>query len=414
MAVSFIPLNSQSSNNIATNFQRVNEALQDTLSRSGDGPNQMNADIDMNSNDVLNVGTLQVDDITIDGTDPTGILERALDAVEEAELAADEAEEFKDETQVLRNQVDALVASVRNDWVINGPFVGTGSQADYQLLVNPGSANNMLPVVGGVTQVLTDNSYSLVVVATIPYIRINVPAGIPFEVRTGNAIAVNTPTAGSVGTAQLATDAVTTVKILDANVTTAKVANDAITFAKMQNINTGRLLGRTTAASGDPEEVTPALVRDNFFPIGASIDSQYANLAGAFSFTALIPIDNTIPQIGEGTAILGGTIQPKKTTNKLRATVNVTFVGTAIGPVVIALFSAGAANAIYADLVSVATAGGSTTCSFIHEWVPGVVVPVAVSVRAGPATGFANTITVAPAYFGGVNHATLLIEEIVA
>src|SRR5215217_1002423 len=98
MAVSFIPLNSQSSNNIATNFQRVNEALQDTLSRSGDGPNQMNADIDMNSNDVLNVGTLQVDDITIDGTDPTGILERALDAVEEAELAADEAEEFKDET----------------------------------------------------------------------------------------------------------------------------------------------------------------------------------------------------------------------------------------------------------------------------------------------------------------------------
>jgi hypothetical protein len=32
--------------------------------------------------------------------------------------------------------------------------------------------------------------------------------------------------------------------------------NDAVTFAKMQNIGTDRLIGRDTAASGDPEEVT--------------------------------------------------------------------------------------------------------------------------------------------------------------
>lgn len=35
------------------------------------------------------------------------------------------------------------------------------------------------------------------------------------------------------------------------------IANDAVTFAKMQNINTGKLLGRTTAGSGDTEEITP-------------------------------------------------------------------------------------------------------------------------------------------------------------
>lgn len=37
------------------------------------------------------------------------------------------------------------------------------------------------------------------------------------------------------------------------------IDNDVVTFAKMQNIATGRLLGRGTAASGDVEEITPAL-----------------------------------------------------------------------------------------------------------------------------------------------------------
>lgn len=36
----------------------------------------------------------------------------------------------------------------------------------------------------------------------------------------------------------------------------AIIANDAVTFAKMQNINTGRLLGRSTAGSGDIEEIS--------------------------------------------------------------------------------------------------------------------------------------------------------------
>jgi hypothetical protein len=34
------------------------------------------------------------------------------------------------------------------------------------------------------------------------------------------------------------------------------IANNAVTFAKMQDITTARLIGRTTAASGDPEEIS--------------------------------------------------------------------------------------------------------------------------------------------------------------
>jgi hypothetical protein len=53
-----------------------------------------------------------------------------------------------------------------------------------------------------------------------------------------------------------------TVNIADGAVETAKIENDAVTFAKMQDINTDKVIGRTTAGSGDPEEV-PILDEDN-------------------------------------------------------------------------------------------------------------------------------------------------------
>ena len=83
----------------------------------------------------------------------------------------------------------------------------------------------------------------------------------------------------AVTAAKLGTDAVTTAKIEDGSVTNAKlatpyvhpnhtgdvtstgdgatvIADDAVTFAKMQNINTAKVIGRTTAGSGNPEEVS--------------------------------------------------------------------------------------------------------------------------------------------------------------
>ena len=38
--------------------------------------------------------------------------------------------------------------------------------------------------------------------------------------------------------------------------TALTIANDAVTFAKMQNINTAKVIGRTTAGTGNPEEVS--------------------------------------------------------------------------------------------------------------------------------------------------------------
>ena len=49
--------------------------------------------------------------------------------------------------------------------------------------------------------------------------------------------------------------------IADGSISTAKIVDDAVTFAKLQNITTARMLGRTTAGSGDTEELTAAQVK---------------------------------------------------------------------------------------------------------------------------------------------------------
>jgi hypothetical protein len=52
---------------INSNFQAIGTALQDAVSRSGQAPNQMDADFDMNGNDILNVDNIDVNTLTIDG-----------------------------------------------------------------------------------------------------------------------------------------------------------------------------------------------------------------------------------------------------------------------------------------------------------------------------------------------------------
>ncbi len=73
---------------IDENFENIETALQDGLSRTGESPNNMEADLDMDSHDILNVGTIQAEDITVDGENVTGVIERAEDAAELAEYYA--------------------------------------------------------------------------------------------------------------------------------------------------------------------------------------------------------------------------------------------------------------------------------------------------------------------------------------
>lgn len=52
---------------INNNYDLIETAVENTLSRDGTSPNTMSADLDMNSNDILNLGTLSIsgDSLTV-------------------------------------------------------------------------------------------------------------------------------------------------------------------------------------------------------------------------------------------------------------------------------------------------------------------------------------------------------------
>lgn len=76
---------------------------------------------------------------------------------------------------------------------------------------------------------------------------------------TTTSITVDTATAGQMQWKRAALTGDVTASA-DSNATT--IANDAVTFAKMQEIATQRAIGRNTAGTGNPEEVTISQMLD--------------------------------------------------------------------------------------------------------------------------------------------------------
>lgn len=75
---------------------------------------------------------------------------------------------------------------------------------------------------------------------------------------TGNVESISV--AGGIefsGSGSIRTTAFTGDVTKTAGGTVLTIANDAVTFAKMQNVTSGNLLGRTTASTGDIEQITP-------------------------------------------------------------------------------------------------------------------------------------------------------------
>ena len=50
------------------NFDAIEAAVENTLSRDGTTPNEMLANLDMNGNDILNANAIDVASLTINGT----------------------------------------------------------------------------------------------------------------------------------------------------------------------------------------------------------------------------------------------------------------------------------------------------------------------------------------------------------
>jgi len=150
-------------------------------------------------------------------------------------------------------------------------------------------------------------------------------------------------------------------------------------------------------------------------PIGSVVDSVIGTYAVSADITAVIPYDDTIPQIGEGTQIISVTITPKSITNKLRCRFRTQAGANAATAVSAALFLGSGANALAAVGTSITATGFSFNMMFEHEFVPGATTAQTLTVRVGPAASICRLNgTVSGRVFGGVNVTTLVVEEVVA
>jgi len=232
-----------------------------------------------------------------------------------------------------------------------------------------------------------------------------------------------------IDTAELAADAVTTVKITDANVTTAKILDDNVTYAKIQNVSaTAKLLGRTTASAGIIEEVPLLLSTDGASASETSVMTEkrakaYTDAHGVVQIVntsetgvvtgtgTTITIDDSIPQKTEGLEVMTRSITPTSATNILKIDV-VAYASTAGGSAVGALFQDSTADALAA--ISFTSAGGEKhTFVFSHYMVAGTTSSTTFKLNIGSNSG-ATTLNGASGsrVFGGRAASSITITEL--
>lgn len=152
-------------------------------------------------------------------------------------------------------------------------------------------------------------------------------------------------------------------------------------------------------------------------PVGAGcvVDWAYATYTTNAALAGTTPVDDTIPQITEGTEILTVSITPKSATNRLRIRFDgFATAGSSIS-LVTALHQDAIANALAARLVDLAT-GAYSTVVLTHEMVAGTTSAITFRIRVGNGTGAAFRFngSTAGRLLGGAAAATLIVEEITA
>ncbi len=291
-----------------------------------------------------------------------------------------------------------LQARPSNNAVRASRFIGNGSQVNF-LLTDNTELNATNVFIDGVYQ--QKDSYTVsganVIFDTPP------PNASVIEVAYGTIAELTGIAPLSVTGDKIANGAITTDKIADNSVAASKIAAGAVTTTQ-----------RATASVAATKTVAGLYAA--IAPSGAGLQSVIDKTSATLTITTQIPVDNTIPQISEGTQILSASITPVSATNKIRGRVCVpcyTTGGTsALRNASAAVFRGSAVNAIAAKILAFAAINQYGFLTFDFEDSPGALTQQTYTVRVGDSDATAGNNLIVNGQHGGVQFATLVLEEI--
>lgn len=177
----------------------------------------------------------------------------------------------------------------------------------------------------------------------------------------------------------------------------------ALTLSTAQNATFVGTL--TTAAKG---------IATASLPAGSVVQVATFNTGAVATGTGTIPLDDTIPQITEGTEFMTLAITPTSATNKLIINVCLQLDKNNANTYSIALFQDSTANALAAQFNGAWASGSSFPMVFTHTMTSGTTSATTFRVRAG--SDSAGTLTVngrgGGRIYGGVAASSIVIYEV--
>lgn len=238
---------------INDNFNKIVNAIDNTVSRDGSSPNNMNADIDLNSNDLLNVGNIDVQSISVNGSDEfNNTLDNIIAITEQAKVYRDEAGEFANDAEEVLVSLGETIEDITPD---KFEFVGDGVTDTYDLGQEL-SVTGVDVYVNG--EYIYSDKYTIVgttVVLDTPPPAPTTPGDKNVSIRVGAQASIATsgvPALNSVGTGQLQNLAVTNAK-LAGNITIDKLDTTTVDSLRDLSLGTGII----------PNGSLPARLREN-------------------------------------------------------------------------------------------------------------------------------------------------------
>ena len=301
-------------------------------------------------------------------------------------------------------------------------FISDGAELDYTLSNDPATGDNVEVYFDGVYQ----NRAGYTVTGQTLTLSAAPPNGVVIEVRSGVSAVIGTVLDGSISDAKIqagavtepkiAVNAVTESKILNGAVSENKIANNSISNAKLQdNVLSADTNGRAKMANGyvNSDKVAAGLW-NAIAPSGAVLQTITAEYTANSNLSTAIPIDDTVPEITEGTQILSASITPTSNTNKIR----ILFQGAC------SLNNNAGIAALFRNLTTaaIASSGGYSVNSTLNPATividfidsPATTSATTYSIRVGSSTVVRMNGSYLARFLGGSMRSTLVLQEIKA